>query len=137
MRMLTHPYLAAAAVVALVAAGCTALPPWSATHAVAVHYMYAYALAIMLCWLPLLRLLRPVLSITEPLLFAVLAAGLMTLAQPHHAAMLLLGHALLFSLGAFCMLGRHARFGTALQFVSSLGMYVYAASFLLRAIILN
>lgn len=135
--MLNRIHAAALGTVAVVAFACTALPPWSATQAIAPHFVYAYALASMLLWLPLLRVLRPGLSISEPLLFASMAGGLLALAQAHHAAMLLLGQALLFGFGAALLLGRFARFGAALQFVSSLAVYAYSTSFLLRAIILN
>ena len=135
--MLSKPSFAALIVTAGSGLACVTLPPWSATQATAPHYIYAYALALMLLWLPLLRLLRPSVPIHEPLVFAALAGGLLALSQAHHASMLLLAHALLFSIGTLALLGRYARFGAALQFFSALGIYVYAVSFLLRAFVFN
>lgn len=91
----------------------------------------------MMLWLPLLHWFRPMIAITEPLVFAALASGLLALSQAHHANMLLLTHAVLFSVGTLCLLGRYARYGAALQFFAALAVYGYASCFLLRAIILN
>lgn len=123
--------------IAAVAGCCVLLPPWSATHAIAPHFVFAYALALMLLWVPVLHVLRPNTTTTDALMFASLASGLLALSHATHANMLLLGHAVLFSVGAAAQLGRFVRFGHALQFMAALGVYAYAAGFLLRAIILN
>ncbi len=146
------------------------IPEFSAVRTMPLHFVWAYVFAVELLWLPLLIGIRAnqrfmndaqidgqapppdsrsaidarVLQNTlEQIVFAALATGLLTLSQAHHASMLLVAHAALFTVGRglFWYGYRHrptARgYGFGLSFYSSLGIYVYAASFLLRAIILN
>lgn len=161
-----------AAITTLSLAGLLAviLPPWSATTAIAVHFVWAYAAIIVTAWLPILitrRMLhrivdgRPLVeqipvtashadidgrvlqNTVEQTLFWLLASGLLVLSQAHHASMLLLAHAGVFTVGRACFWWgyRHRSplrvYGFALTFFGTLGIYIYATSFLLRAIILN
>lgn len=76
----------------------------------------------------------------EQTVFAAIATGLLVLSQAHHAAMLLLAHGAMFWVGrALFWIGYRYRptmrgYGFGLTFYSSLGIFLYAVSFLLRAL---
>lgn len=162
--------VAALATVAVVAYVAVTLPAWSAVRAIPLHFVWAYAMALELLWLPLLigvranqRFLnaeqiegrtpppdspsaidaRVLQNTFEQTVFAALATGLLALSQAHHAAMLLVAHAALFTVGRGLFWFGYRRqplargYGFGLTFYSSVGIYLYAVSFLLRAIILN
>lgn len=162
--------LAAMATIGFVIYFAVTTPEWSAVRAIPLHFVWAYAMAIELIWLPILISVRGgqrsrdaqqdsggapavhspeavdarVLQNTlEQTVFAAIATGLLALAQPHHAAMLLLAHALLFTIGRATFWFGYRRqpaariYGFIVTFTSTLAIYIYTASFLLRAIILN
>lgn len=162
--------IAALATLAVAGALVVTLPPWSATTAIPVHFIWAYTAAIVTAWLPILIIRRmlhriadarplaeqsPVLAspadidgrvlqnTVEQTLFWLLASGLLALSQAHHAAMLLVVHAAVFTVGRTCFWWgyRHRSplrvYGFGLTFFGSLAVYLYACSFLLRALILN
>lgn len=159
--------LAAVGTVVLAAYVTVSMPPWSATTAVAVHFIWGYCLIALGLWLPLQMLVRGlqryrdeaqitgeaplpgsreaidarVLQNTlEQTVFAVIATGLLTLSQAHHASMLLLVHAWLFTIGRIWFWIAYHRapvmriYGFGIGAYSTLGIFIYAASFLLRAL---
>lgn len=158
--------LAGIASIAAVAYLTVTMPAWSITQAVALHFIWAYALVAVGIWLPVMIGIRAterffdtaqidgsmpvsqrsainarVLQNTiEQTILAVLADLLLVLSNAHHAAMLLIAHAALFSVGrGLFWWGYHYQpaaraYGFTLTFYSSVAIYLYAASFLLRAL---
>lgn len=162
--------LAAISTLVFAAFVATQLPPWSVTTAVALPFIWAYAIAIVTPWLPVLIVRRMLHRITdgrplaeqsvvlgsnadidgrvlqntaEQTLLWLLASGLLTLSHATHAGMLLLVHAAMFTLGRACFWWGYSHrsplrvYGFGLTFFGTLSIYLYATSFLLRALILN
>lgn len=162
--------LAAMATLGIVFYLAVTIPELSAVRTIPLPFVWAYVMAVELIWLPLLigvrgrqRSLdaqqdsgaapatnsndavdaRVLQNTLEQTVFAALATGLMVLSQPHHASMLLLAHAALFTIGRFTFWLGYRRqpaarlYGFMVTFTSTLVIYVYTFSFLLRAIILN
>lgn len=159
--------LAAVITLTIAAVLAVVLPAWSVTKATPLIFCWAYWLMVAGLWLPIMigrRVLhrvtdgralleqqtipgskadidgRVLQNTLEQTVFAVLATGLLVLAQPPHAAMILLAHAVVFSFGrAFFWWGYRHRsplrvYGFALTFFGSVMVFIYAASFLLRAV---
>lgn len=166
-RSVKRSMLAGIASIAAIAYFTVTMPAWSITEAVALHFIWAYGLIAMVLWLPAMIGLRAterfldtaqidgnmpvsqrsiinarVLQNTmEQTLLAVLADLLLVLSNAHHAAMLLIAHAAVFSVGrGLFWWGYHYQpaaraYGFTLTFYSSVAIYLYAASFLLRALL--